>query len=338
MPTCHAPHSARRPDAWSDVPRGIPRRTANPDLATAPVTCVAPQDPFRRESRQWRSVDPVRRRLAACERRCPARPHRRAFDRLCQPAKERGDTLLTVSLGVGLGEVLRGPGVSALLHKRTVRPPQGRAIPSNDRLSVRTGACAAGVPELERLARTIEAWSDQLLAYFTTGRASNGPTEAVNLLIKTIKGSASDSGTSATTGSGCSSTAASPGTLPPQHDSEGAHHAWRRRTALLGESAIQPREDVLDIGCGSGGPTRAAAQLGRSAVGVDISRAQIDQALQMSAGDDHVQFVCADAEHLGANIQADVVISQLGVMFFRDPVSAFNRLRRCHLAVCRGAI
>jgi len=97
--------------------------------------------------------------------------------------------------------------------------------------------------------------------------------------------------------------------------------------ALLGEAAIQPHEDVLDIGCGSGGPTRAAAQLGRSAVGVDISRAQIDQALQMSAGDDHVQFVCADAEHLGANIQADVVISQLGVMFFHDPVSAFNRLR-----------
>ncbi len=49
-------------------------------------------------------------------------------------------------------------------------------------------ACARGeVPELHRLGRTIEAWQDQLLAYFTTGRASNGPTEAVNLLIKRIK-------------------------------------------------------------------------------------------------------------------------------------------------------
>jgi len=48
--------------------------------------------------------------------------------------------------------------------------------------------CAdAGLPELARLARTISAWQDQLLAYFTTGRASNGPTEAVNLLIERIK-------------------------------------------------------------------------------------------------------------------------------------------------------
>ncbi len=49
-------------------------------------------------------------------------------------------------------------------------------------------ACALpGVPELERLGRTISAWEPQLLAYFTTGKVSNGPTEAVNLLIKRIK-------------------------------------------------------------------------------------------------------------------------------------------------------
>jgi transposase len=51
--------------------------------------------------------------------------------------------------------------------------------------------CArAGVPELLRLARTLDAWSTELLAAFTaTGRcpASNGPTEAVNMLIKKIK-------------------------------------------------------------------------------------------------------------------------------------------------------
>ncbi len=43
-------------------------------------------------------------------------------------------------------------------------------------------ASAAAVPELARLARTISAWQDQLLAHFHTGRASNGPTGAVNLL------------------------------------------------------------------------------------------------------------------------------------------------------------
>jgi Transposase len=31
------------------------------------------------------------------------------------------------------------------------------------------------------------AWEDQLLAYFSTGGVSNGPTEAVNVLVKRIK-------------------------------------------------------------------------------------------------------------------------------------------------------
>jgi len=59
---------------------------------------------------------------------------------------------------------------------------------ARDRLFTFYTVCAdAGIPELQRLARTISAWQDQLLAYFHTGRASNGPTEAVNLLIKRIK-------------------------------------------------------------------------------------------------------------------------------------------------------
>jgi transposase len=43
------------------------------------------------------------------------------------------------------------------------------------------------VPELLRLARTLDTWHDELLAYFSTGGVSNGPTEAINLLIKRIK-------------------------------------------------------------------------------------------------------------------------------------------------------
>ncbi len=50
--------------------------------------------------------------------------------------------------------------------------------------------CArSNVPELHRLARTLDAWRGELLAAFTpTGRrrASNGPTEAVNALIKKV--------------------------------------------------------------------------------------------------------------------------------------------------------
>jgi transposase len=43
------------------------------------------------------------------------------------------------------------------------------------------------IPELMRLARTIDSWRDELLAYFDTNGVSNGPTEAVNGLIKKIK-------------------------------------------------------------------------------------------------------------------------------------------------------
>jgi transposase len=43
------------------------------------------------------------------------------------------------------------------------------------------------IPELVRLARTLNAWRDELLAYFDTGGVSNGPTEAINGLIKKVK-------------------------------------------------------------------------------------------------------------------------------------------------------
>jgi len=43
------------------------------------------------------------------------------------------------------------------------------------------------VPELHRLARTLDSWRDELLARFAAADVSNGPTEAINLLIKKIK-------------------------------------------------------------------------------------------------------------------------------------------------------
>jgi transposase len=43
------------------------------------------------------------------------------------------------------------------------------------------------VPEVARLGRTLAVWRREYLAYFDTGRASNGPTEAVNLLIEKIR-------------------------------------------------------------------------------------------------------------------------------------------------------
>jgi transposase len=48
-------------------------------------------------------------------------------------------------------------------------------------------ADSGDVPEMRRFAGTVRRWENEILAYFTTGGASNGPTEAVNLTIKQIK-------------------------------------------------------------------------------------------------------------------------------------------------------
>lgn len=48
-------------------------------------------------------------------------------------------------------------------------------------------ASSGDVPEMRRFAGTIRRWETAVLAYFTTGGASNGPTEAVNLAIKAVK-------------------------------------------------------------------------------------------------------------------------------------------------------
>jgi transposase len=44
-----------------------------------------------------------------------------------------------------------------------------------------------GVAELSRLARTVRAWEAEILAFQATDGCSNGPTEAMNLLIKKVK-------------------------------------------------------------------------------------------------------------------------------------------------------
>jgi transposase len=42
---------------------------------------------------------------------------------------------------------------------------------------------ACPVAEIARLGRTLRSWRRQLLAYFRTGRANNGGTEAINGIV-----------------------------------------------------------------------------------------------------------------------------------------------------------
>ena len=43
------------------------------------------------------------------------------------------------------------------------------------------------IPEIARLGRTLRRWRAAILAYFDTDGASNGPTEAVNGVIETMR-------------------------------------------------------------------------------------------------------------------------------------------------------
>jgi SAM-dependent methyltransferase len=105
-------------------------------------------------------------------------------------------------------------------------------------------------------------------------------------------------------------------------------------TLLVEQGLDDETRHVLDVGCGAGATTLAAARRvgrGGSAVGVDISAPLIEaakkRALQDEAG--NVQFVNADAQtHAFEPQHFDAVISRFGVMFFDDPVGAFTNIRR----------
>jgi len=100
---------------------------------------------------------------------------------------------------------------------------------------------------------------------------------------------------------------------------------------LLAAAAIEPGERVLDVGCGCGNTTRLAGRAAPdgSVLGVDLSEPMLAKARQRTreAGLTNVHFERADAQTHPFE-HADLVMSQLGVMFFDDPVAAFTNLRR----------
>ncbi len=105
-----------------------------------------------------------------------------AHERLDDRAWQR--LLMQLAAGDPDGEV-----ADAYLAKELLRDVYG-ATDQRDasrRLVEFWSHCAdAEIPELTRLARTIDRWSPEVLAFHTTGR-SNGPTEAINLLIEKIR-------------------------------------------------------------------------------------------------------------------------------------------------------
>jgi ubiquinone/menaquinone biosynthesis C-methylase UbiE len=116
---------------------------------------------------------------------------------------------------------------------------------------------------------------------------------------------------------------------PPDYDAELRRHDEALRRAC----GVQPREQVLDIGCGLGQTTCEAARRARagSAFGVDISGPAIERARELAQeqGVRNVTFEHADAQvHRFPPERFDLAMSRFGTMFFEDPVAAFGNVGR----------
>ncbi len=102
-------------------------------------------------------------------------------------------------------------------------------------------------------------------------------------------------------------------------------------TALLNAASIASGERVLDVGCGNGVTTRAAARAAGdgSALGVDLSEAMLKRARELALEERvaNVSFEADDAQTRPFQPEFDVAISRFGVMFFDDPVAAFTNIR-----------
>jgi ubiquinone/menaquinone biosynthesis C-methylase UbiE len=99
---------------------------------------------------------------------------------------------------------------------------------------------------------------------------------------------------------------------------------------LLEQVRRTPHHSLLDVGCGCGALTLAAARIADSAVGIDIS-APLTEVASKRAGTakvENVEFVVADAQtYAFAPGRFDLLVSQFGLMFFDDPAGAFSNLR-----------
>lgn len=101
---------------------------------------------------------------------------------------------------------------------------------------------------------------------------------------------------------------------------------------VLERAGLQSGDAVLDIGCGTGASTLAAADIVGSAgqvMGADISTLLLDMARDRAADRGNIRFVDADASTYAFEPASfDHLISRFGVMFFADSVAAFANMAK----------
>ena len=102
---------------------------------------------------------------------------------------------------------------------------------------------------------------------------------------------------------------------------------------VLDAAALRPGERVLDVGCGGGKTSLAAARLvgpGGAVVGADLSTPLTALAERRAADADaqNVSFRVVDMQvETLEGAPFDIALSQFGVMFFDEPAAAFANIR-----------
>ena len=94
--------------------------------------------------------------------------------------------------------------------------------------------------------------------------------------------------------------------------------------------ALDPLEPVLDVACGTGNLTIAAARTGASVTGIDIAPSLVSQAQTRAAAEGlSIRFDVGDAEQLPyANGEFQTVVSMFGAMFAARPERAVAEMLR----------
>jgi ubiquinone/menaquinone biosynthesis C-methylase UbiE len=113
-------------------------------------------------------------------------------------------------------------------------------------------------------------------------------------------------------------------------DEQAATRFWRARKALTLELLeLRPGTRVLDVGCGTGEEVRAIASRTGCAVGIDASRALVEEARRRTATDLEATFRVADALDLPfADAGFDGVRTERTLQHVKDPALALREMAR----------
>jgi transposase len=148
-------------------------------------------DPFHAVALANRTIDDVRRRVQneTLGHRGRSGDPLYGIRRLLLRGIERhsATSLARLQAGLAAGDP-RDEVLDTLLAREALRAMYAAETPAEAarRFDAFIGECTdSAVPELHRLARTALRWRTEILAHHSTG-ASNGPTEAVNLVVKKV--------------------------------------------------------------------------------------------------------------------------------------------------------